>query len=93
MLETLLADHMQALRDRIDAQLSGMTLGKAPKRKAPKATPVEETNGATNGATNGTPAVAASNGAKLKAVESKPKTDSKGRTIRKRGASRANGRS
>ena len=50
MLETMIAEHSQALRERIEAQLAGMTLGKGAKRKAPK--PPAITNGA-NGTANG----------------------------------------
>lgn len=51
MLEAMLAEHTSALRERIDAQLTGgISLGKGGKRKAPAVKAPAVTNGATNGA-------------------------------------------
>ena len=72
MLEGLIAEHTQTLRDRIDAQLSGISVGKGPKRKAIKApAPDGAANGAMNGATHGA-TNGASDGAEAAPAESKP---------------------
>ena len=99
MLEAMLADHTQALRERIDAQLSGMTLGKGPKRKAnktPAPAPNEAMNGeATNGATPGQPiAAAAPEEAKpAKADGRSAKVEAKSTRPRKRAGGRSSARS
>ena len=62
MIEAMIAENAHALRERIETQLSGMTLAKGAKRKGPK--PAATANGAaTNGAaTNGAAPATPANG-------------------------------
>ena len=71
MLETLLVEHTHALKDRIEAQLSGMSLAKGAKRKAIK-TPAAPTNGAVPADANGASTNGATNGAAAHAVKAAP---------------------
>ncbi|MEL7368844.1 MAG: hypothetical protein AAFN74_08040 [Myxococcota bacterium] len=68
MLETMLAEHTLALRERIEAQLAGMTLGKAKRKTQIK--PPAITNGATSDAASAAANGATTNGAA--AAEAKP---------------------
>ena len=91
MLEGMIAEHTATLRERIEAQLTTMTLGKGAKRKAIKAPAIpaaepEAVNGApTNGvATNGVAAPKAAEAKAPRAAEAKAPAKAK-----KRGPGRA----
>ena len=93
MLEGMIADHTQVLRDRIEGQLAGMSLGKGAKRKGPAKAPAHAngTNG-TNGAVEAAPVVPAEPDP-VEQVEAKPakaesragKSETKGRPRKKAG--------
>ncbi len=90
MLEGLIAEHSATLRERIEAQLAGMTLGKGGKRKPIKAPAVPSIPAASAPATNG--AAKADDGAKADASRSAKTADTRAAKPRKRGQVRPNGR-
>ena len=103
LLEGMIAEHTATLRDRIEAQLTTMTLGKGAKRKAikapaaPAAEAVEANGATTNGAAiNGTAAAPRAAEAKApRAAEAKAPRPAEAKAppkAKKRGPGRASAR-
>lgn len=90
MLEGLIAEHSATLRERIEAQLAGMTLGKGGKRKPIKAPAVPTIAAASPPSTAAAPK--ADDGAKADAPRGTKAADARATKPRKRGQVRPNGR-